>query len=420
MECNPSPLNYAVPMTDKATRSTFTWAFRARFRRNAYGWKGSKLAISRINEALSEIRAVMRNDPALAAEGAVLLLTILSPALSDIDSSSGVLGNAVNSAIDTLVPIIVQAPVTTAQRQKWLTKLHVALVNEDIPYIESLGEYWGELCADPELASKWADELLPMVRLVIADRVRGAFAYYKGTEPCLSALFHAKRHDELLQLLDSEPRPYYGDVKWGAKVFIARGQIDEGLAYWRKLGGNYIQETKFAKFAEEALLAVGRRSEAFDRYALLANRGNSNLSTFRAIHKKYPEIDPQKLLSLLIDTSPESPGKWFATAKTIGQLEVAEQLIWQSPCDPHTLIRAARDFETKQPLFAMQCARGALHWISTGLGYEITGLDVRTAWQFAISTSDSTGQATETTAFIDRIAESAPWMKPFMGQSVGQ
>ena len=122
----------------------------------------------------------------------------------------------------------------------------------------------------------------------------------------------------------------------------------------------------------------------------------------------------------MIDTSPESPGKWFATAKTIGQLEVAEQLIWQSPCDPHTLIRAARDFETKQPLFAMQCARGALHWISTGLGYEITGLDVRTAWQFAISTSDSTGQATETTAFIDRIAESAPWMKPFMGQSVGQ
>lgn len=409
-----------MQMTNKPTKSTFTWAFRARFRRNAYGWKGSRLAISRINEALSEIRAVMRNDPALAAEGAVLLLTILSPALSDIDSSSGALGNAVNSAIETLVPIIAQAPVTPAQRQKWLTKLHVALEHDDIPYIEYLGEYWGELCADPELASKWADEFLPTVRLVIADRAQGAFAYYKGTGPCLSALFHAKRHDELLQLLDSEPRPFYGDAKWGAKVLIAREQIDEALAYWRKLGGNYIHETEFAKFAEETLLAAGRRTEAFDQYALLANRGNSNLSTFRAIHKKYPEIEPQKLLSLLIDTSPESPGKWFATAKTLGQLELAEQLIWKSPCDPHTLIRAARDFATKQPFFAMQCARGALHWISTGYGYEITGLDVSRAWQLAISTSDVTGQATETAALINRIAESAPWIKPFVGKSVGR
>jgi hypothetical protein len=34
------------------------WAFRARFRRTAFGWKGTKLAIERIHEALAEIRAV--------------------------------------------------------------------------------------------------------------------------------------------------------------------------------------------------------------------------------------------------------------------------------------------------------------------------------------------------------------------------
>ena len=57
------------------------WAFRARFRRAAFGWAGSKLAISRIDEALSEIRTVARHDQAAAAEGAVLLLEKISPAL---------------------------------------------------------------------------------------------------------------------------------------------------------------------------------------------------------------------------------------------------------------------------------------------------------------------------------------------------
>lgn len=227
-------------MTEK---QTFTWTFRARFRRKAYGWKGSKLAIGRIKEALSEIRAVARKDPVLAAEGAVLLLTLLSPALSDVDSSSGALGGAVNGAIETLVPIIAQAKVNEAQRQRWLVKLHQALEEDNIPYIEYLGEYWGELCADPSLASKWADEFLPTVRHVIAERNRGASAFYKGTTPCLSALFHANRHDELLELLDSEDRPYSGYVEWGAKVLAARGQVDEAIAYWREGGGQYVHET---------------------------------------------------------------------------------------------------------------------------------------------------------------------------------
>jgi hypothetical protein len=59
-----------------------SWAFRARFRREAFGWRGSRLAIERINEALAEIRASTRRDPVHGAEGAVQLLERLSPALS--------------------------------------------------------------------------------------------------------------------------------------------------------------------------------------------------------------------------------------------------------------------------------------------------------------------------------------------------
>ena len=65
------------------------WAFRTRFRRAAFGWKGSKLAIERIHDALAEIRAAARHDPAAAAEGAVLLLEKLSPALCQVASSLG-------------------------------------------------------------------------------------------------------------------------------------------------------------------------------------------------------------------------------------------------------------------------------------------------------------------------------------------
>lgn len=82
------------------------WQFAARFRRHAFGWR-SDAPIQRIKEALAEIKLVARKEPVLAAEGAVTLLEKLSPALEQVDSSSGALGTAVNRAIDTLVPIII-------------------------------------------------------------------------------------------------------------------------------------------------------------------------------------------------------------------------------------------------------------------------------------------------------------------------
>jgi len=39
-----------------------------------------------------------------------------------------------------------------------------------MPYIEILGDYWGELCASKEEASRWADELLDITRLELAER----------------------------------------------------------------------------------------------------------------------------------------------------------------------------------------------------------------------------------------------------------
>lgn len=93
-----------------AKTSQHKWAFAARFRRHAFGWR-SQPAIQRVKEAVAEIKAASRQDMILAAEGAVALLEKLSPALERVDSSSGAIGTAVNNAIDVLVGVIAGAPV---------------------------------------------------------------------------------------------------------------------------------------------------------------------------------------------------------------------------------------------------------------------------------------------------------------------
>src|ERR1022692_4850805 len=91
------------------------WTFASRFRRHAFGWR-SQPPIARIKEAVSEISAMARRDNLLAAEGAALLLERISPALEQVDSSSGAIGSAVNRAIETLVSVIVAAPADAKTR----------------------------------------------------------------------------------------------------------------------------------------------------------------------------------------------------------------------------------------------------------------------------------------------------------------
>lgn len=140
------------------------WAFTKRFRHGGFGWRASRLASERIAEALAEIRAVARHDPLHAADGAVRFLVKPSPALEQVDSSSGALGNAARAAVEALVPVIAQAPADEAMREKWLEQLFEAIQNDDPPYLDLLDERWGDLCATPEVASRWADRLMDLLR----------------------------------------------------------------------------------------------------------------------------------------------------------------------------------------------------------------------------------------------------------------
>jgi hypothetical protein len=158
---------------------THKWEFKPRFRRRAFGWK-SQPAIARVKQAVVEIKKIAKKDPVLAAEGAVVFLERVSPALEQVDSSSGSIGTAVNNAIAQLVPIIADAPAEAKTRDGWLERLFDAHQADDTPYIEALGDHWGDLCGSVQLASAWADRLLGTTRMALSPD-RSLPGHFQGT-----------------------------------------------------------------------------------------------------------------------------------------------------------------------------------------------------------------------------------------------
>lgn len=363
------------------------WTFAARFRYHGFGWR-SQTPIRRIKEAVKEIKAVARKDPILGAEGTVRLFEKLSPALELVDSSSGAIGNAVNNAIAALVPIIASAPAEDDLRSKWLTRLWRAIEEDNMPYLEFLSEYWGDLCHTPKLASQWADEFIYTVREIWSQDQAIRSAYFKGTIACLSALFSAGRYKELLELLDLTPYKSWGYRKWGVKTLAAMGKNGEAIHYAEDSRGLNEPDSQISEACEEILLADGKSEDAYRHYAIEANRKITYLATFRAIAKKYLHKEPKKILSDLVSSSLGSEGKWFAAAKSAGLYSEAIELANKSPCDPKTLIRATRDMKTKRPRFAMETGIAALRWLIAGYGYEVTGHDLLNAYEFTIEAAE--------------------------------
>lgn len=113
-----------------AGKPTQKWTFKPGVRAGAYSWKSSAKAIERLKSASSEIRAVARIDPVLAAEGVIALAQRIWPAFEHIDTSSGALGNAVRRTLEELVPVLIEAPADEKTRPKWLEQLREAIEDD--------------------------------------------------------------------------------------------------------------------------------------------------------------------------------------------------------------------------------------------------------------------------------------------------
>jgi len=335
---------------------------------------------------------VARRDPVLAAEGAVLLLERLSPALEHVDSSSGAIGTAVNRAIAEIVPIVARAPADAATREAWLERLWAAHEADEIPYIESLADHWGELCASKETASAWADRLLGITRLALSPdkSVRG---HFHGTSACLSALYAAERYPEIVDVL--QVKTIWPYKRWAVKALAAMGRKAEAIRYAESCRGRWASDFEIDRDCEEVLLSSGLVEEAYERYGPVASRGGTYLATYRAVAARYPHKAPRDILADLVKTTPGEDGKWFAAAKEAGLYDEALELASRTPCDPKTLTRAARDFGATRPAFAVNAGLLALHWLVQGYGYEITGADVWAAYASAVKAAETAGNAGE-------------------------
>jgi hypothetical protein len=370
------------------------WEFKSRFKRNAFGWR-SQPAITRIQEAITEIKRVAKTDAVLGAEGAVLLLERLSPALEAVDSSSGAIGLAVYNVIEIMVPIIAAAPVDADFRELWLERIWQAVQNDDMPYLEGLGDHWGELCADPAIASRWADEYLGITERVLCDERPGAF--FKGTTACLSALLFAGRYETIITLLRKSRKTVLLDYRaYAARALAAQGRIDEAISAIEDERGLNDGDYHVARICEPILLEHGQSERAFRDYGFEANRAASYLGTFRTILKKYSEIEPLRILNHCIDQTPGEEGKWFAAARHAGFLELALRLAETYAAEPKTLIVAACKHAGTDPEFALAIGLAALRGLDAGRGYDPPqGNDVIAAFEAGMIAAEAIGRTGE-------------------------
>ena len=373
--------------------------------------------MQRVKQAVSEIKKVARTNPVLAGDGAVLFLEKVSAALAQVDSSSGAIGAAVYRAIVDLAAVIARAPADPPTRDRWLQRLWQAYECDETPYIEGLGDHWGELCAAPAVASRWADRLWDQVTVAWSSSREGR-GYSQATVPCLSALLAAERHGEILDLLERAPLRIWYERRYGVKALVAMGRKAEALRYAEASAGLNDNPVAIARACEEILLSSGLADEAYARFGLEANRAGTNLASFRAIVKKYPHKPHAAVLADLVQSTPGHEGRWFASAKHAGLYDEALALARRSPCDSGTLTRAARDFAESRPEFAVEAGLLALHWLVEGYGYEITNLDVLAAYTHTTQAAEQLGTSVETRQRIRQIVEQEADTGRFVGRSL--
>ena len=112
--------------------------------------------------------------------------------------------------------------------------------------------------------------------------------------------------------------------------------------------------------------------------------------------------------------------KWFAAAKDAKLFEEAIALANQTPCDPKTLTRAARDFAATHPAFAVEAGLAALRWLVLGYGYEITSTDVWAAYTNTIKAASNAPAADEIRIRIRALIDSANARGGFVARIIGR
>jgi hypothetical protein len=126
-------------------------------------------------------------------------------------------------------------------------------------------------------------------------------------------------------------------------------------------------------------------------------RNPTYLALYRASVKKYPGLDPDRILRDLIEAFPAHAGRWFATAVQLGKLDLAAELIRHSATDHRTTLRAVGKHAESAPEFARDVALTTLEWLFDGICYDATTADVIEAIEAAVGCAERLGEDPEET-----------------------
>lgn len=381
-----------VKGSEMAREQKYKWAFKAGMRARGFGWRGSSKAAARLKSATSEIKTVRRKDPVAAAEGAVALAERIWPAFEHIDTSSGALGSSVYRTLEQLLPILIDAPADESTRAKWLERLRDAIMDDGVEYLSPIADRFGEIAAFPTLMHAHADRDLDLIRMVWSDHA--SFGHVPTATLTLSCLLEAGRYQELSELLELRKTRMWHHQKYAAAALVRQGKAEEALALASGLleadrspwGSHDIQ-----RFCEDILIRQGKPEEAYRRFGLPSAAGNTWIAMWRDLVKRYPERNPRALLEDLIALHGRK-GKWFATAKTAGFLDIALDCAADIEAAPATLMRAARDFGEKEPEFAAQVAVHAIGQLLSDRGYDASPFDIDEAVGSLLTASDRINQ----------------------------
>lgn len=336
----------------------YKWDFASKFRKGAYPWNGTAKAQAALKQALSELKSAARDNAGLAAEGATVLLQKLVPSIEKIDSSSGALGSSVYDTVVELAEMVGRGHAW-AEHEARVERCFDALQDDGYGYLDILGDRFAAVCGTSAECSKWADRLLSITREVLG----GSGGFFQGTSATLACLCASGRYAELEELLGLRSRPFWLYDRWWAKALLAQDRVQEALDY-----ASMYPEA--ASFREKLLLEQGRVEEAYKTYGLRLNE-STYLNCFRDVCKRYPQIEKGRVLRDLIASTPGDEGKWFAAARSAGELELAQELAWHGPCAPSTLMTAVKDLRAKRPDIAYNLACAALRGIDLGWSYEL-------------------------------------------------
>jgi hypothetical protein len=186
---------------------------------------------------------------------------------------------------------------------------------------------------------------------------------------------------------------------------LKQGKPEEALAYAQQiLAQDRTRNDKpsIDRFCEAVLIEMGRIEEAYGKYGLDIPSYGTYLNIYRGICKKYPSIDGRKILLDCIGRT-GNKGKWFASAKEGGFLDIAIDCAQGSRANADVLLRACRDFAEKEPEFAVQVGiQGIVKLISEIFYEEVYPFEVVQAYELVGKVAMGSGRREEFKAQLGR------------------